>query len=85
MNTLPTAAPGSFYYKRNTLFTVLVYLSIFACIGGFFYSFQYYENAEQILFEIVMNIFVLAWNVKILKDKDFFFEGNLTKVAVLPL
>lgn len=81
-----SATASTFYYKRNTFFTVLVYISVIGCIASIvqcIFGILAGWNFTSMVLNGTTAIFGLSWDIQILRKKDFFYSGNLTKVPKL--
>lgn len=78
------ATPNAVYYERQTLFTVLVWISALGSIAGMIHSMVrlFCYGFDLALMNILCLLFVLVWAIKILGKEDFFFTGDLNKVRL---
>jgi hypothetical protein len=83
MMSQPVGTPNNIYYKRKTFFTVLVWISTLGNIAQLINNLAIVGFNGYGIINFATAVFLISWNIKILKQKDFFFTGDLTKVRQL--
>lgn len=78
----PVATPSQVYYKQNMGFMILIWIANILCGLGVFWSLFLAITTGYLLDGFAEGVFIILWNISILRRKDYFFTGNLTMVQL---